>query len=118
MGWRPAWLGTLLTILFCVAVVADEYPTRPITLVVPYPPGGGVDSMARIVADKLSVTLGQPVVVDNLSGGGGNTGTRAVMRSAPYGYSLLLGHTGTTRLIQRCTLRRAMIRARISRRSN
>jgi tripartite-type tricarboxylate transporter receptor subunit TctC len=54
---------------------------------------GGVDGMARIVADKLSVA--QPVVVDNRGGSGGNIGTRAVMRSAPDGYSLLLGHTGT-----------------------
>jgi tripartite-type tricarboxylate transporter receptor subunit TctC len=76
-------------------VVAQDYPTRTITLIVPYPPGGGVDAMARIVADKLSGVLGQSVVVDNRGGGGGNIGTRVVAKAAPDGYTLLLGHTGT-----------------------
>lgn len=95
MSHAKVWLGALLTLLFCAAGVAAEYPARPITLIVPYPPGGGVDGMARIVADKLTVALGQPVVVENRGGGGGNIGTRAVMRSPPDGYTLLLGHTGT-----------------------
>jgi tripartite-type tricarboxylate transporter receptor subunit TctC len=74
---------------------AEDYPTRPITLIVPYPPGGGVDAMARIVADKISEAIGQQVIVDNRGGGGGNIGTRAVAKAAPDGYTLLLGHTGT-----------------------
>lgn len=77
------------------AAPAADYPSRPVTLVVPYPPGGGVDAMARVVAEKLSVALGQNVVVDNRGGGGGNIGTRVVARAAPDGYTLLLGHTGT-----------------------
>jgi tripartite-type tricarboxylate transporter receptor subunit TctC len=64
-------------------------------LIVPYPPGGGVDAMARIVGEKLSAALGQQVVVDNRAGGAGNIGTRAVARAAADGYTLLLGHTGT-----------------------
>ena len=78
----------------CGASAAD-YPTRPITLVVPYPPGGGVDAMARVVAQKLSEAFKQQVVVENRGGGGGTIGTRAVARAAPDGYTLLLGHTGT-----------------------
>ena len=61
----------------------------------PYPPGGGVDAMARIVADKLSAALGQQVIVDNRGGGSGLVGTRAVIKSPPDGYTLLLGHTGS-----------------------
>src|SRR6266849_5877969 len=80
---------------FALPASAQDYPSRAITLVVPYPPGGGVDAMARLVAEKLSAALRQQVVVDNRGGGGGNIGTRAVARSEPDGYTLLLGHTGT-----------------------
>ena len=65
------------------------------TLVVPYPPGGGVDVLARVVAEKLSGVLGHQVIVDNRVGGSGLVGTRAVIRSAPDGYTLFLGHTGS-----------------------
>jgi tripartite-type tricarboxylate transporter receptor subunit TctC len=75
--------------------LAENYPTRAVTLVVPYPPGGGVDAMARVVAERLSAALGQQVVVDNRGGGSGLVGTRAVMKAAPDGYTLLLGHTGS-----------------------
>jgi tripartite-type tricarboxylate transporter receptor subunit TctC len=78
-----------------VPASTQDYPTRPITLVVPYPAGGGVDAMARIVADKLTAALGQQVLVDNRGGGSGLVGTRAVIRSAPDGYTLFLGHTGS-----------------------
>jgi tripartite-type tricarboxylate transporter receptor subunit TctC len=74
---------------------AADFPTRAITLVVPYPAGGGVDAMARVVAQKLSDAFRQTVTVDNRGGGGGTIGTRAVARAAPDGYTLLLGHTGT-----------------------
>ena len=74
---------------------AQNYPSRPITLIVPYPAGGGVDAMARLVGQKLSVALKQSVIVDNRGGGNGNVGTRAVAKAEPDGYTLLLGYTGT-----------------------
>ena len=93
-----ASLASALAVLIAAAVApvaADDYPTRTITLIVPFPPAGGVDAMARIVAAKLSVALGQQVVVDNRGGAGGLIGTRAVLKAAPDGYTLLLGHTAT-----------------------
>ena len=73
---------------------AADYPDRPITLIVPFPPGGSTNVVMRIVADQLSAQLGQPVVVDNRGGAGGTVGTRAVARSAPDGYTIGLGYTG------------------------
>jgi tripartite-type tricarboxylate transporter receptor subunit TctC len=85
-----AWTGAALG-----AAVAADYPTRAITLIVPYPAGGGVDAMARVVAQKLSEALHQQIVVENRGGAGGTIGTRLVARAVPDGYTLLLGHTGT-----------------------
>jgi len=69
----------------CSLALAQDYPTRTITLVVPYPPGGGVDAMARVVAEKLAGALGQQVVVDNRAGGSGLVGTRSFIKSPPDG---------------------------------
>jgi len=74
---------------------AQTYPNRPVTLVVPFPPGGSTTIVARIVADRMAEALGQPIVVDNRGGAGGTIGTRAVAKSLPDGYTLLLGYTGT-----------------------
>src|SRR5689334_23582394 len=73
----------------------QTWPSRTITLVVPFPPGGGVDSLARIVAEKLSIALKSSVVVENRAAGGGLVGTRSVAKSEPDGYTLMLAHTGS-----------------------
>jgi tripartite-type tricarboxylate transporter receptor subunit TctC len=78
----------------CLAVAAEDYPVRPITLIVPYPPGGGVDTMGRIVGQKLSTALGQQVVIENRPGAGGMIGTRVAVKAAPDGYTLVMTLTG------------------------
>ena len=74
---------------------AQTYPSRPITLVVPFPPGGSATIIARIIADKMSEGLGQQIVVDNRGGAGGSIAARQVAKSAPDGATLLLAFTGT-----------------------
>jgi tripartite-type tricarboxylate transporter receptor subunit TctC len=90
-------LASVATALALAALPASAqpYPNRPVTLVVPFPPGGSTSIVARIVADKMSEALGQSIVIDNRGGAGGTVGTRAVAKSPPDGYTLLLGYTGT-----------------------
>jgi tripartite-type tricarboxylate transporter receptor subunit TctC len=73
----------------------QAFPTRAITLIVPFPPGGSTDVAARIVADHMSRTLGQQIVVQNVSGAGGTTGSTRAMRADPDGYTILMGQMGT-----------------------
>jgi tripartite-type tricarboxylate transporter receptor subunit TctC len=74
---------------------AQGYPTRPITLIVPFAPGGGTDVIARIVGEHMSRTLGQQIVVQNIAGAGGTTGSTRAMRADPDGYTVLMGQMGT-----------------------
>ena len=76
-------------------VSAETYPSRPITVVVPFPPGGSTSMVARIVTDRMADAIGQQFVVDNRGGAGGTLGTRQVAKSSPDGYTILLGYTGT-----------------------
>ena len=82
-------------LLAATSVAAQDYPSRPITLIVPYAAGGGNDVMARIVAEKMSRSLGQQIVIENKGGAGGSIATRQVAKAAPDGYTLGLGGTGT-----------------------
>ena len=89
------WFGrvaifTALVLGSCSPSFADQYPSRPIRLIAPYAPGGGVDIMARLVAQYLSQAIGQSVVVENRPGAGGVAGTEAVVNSPPDGYTLIL----------------------------
>jgi tripartite-type tricarboxylate transporter receptor subunit TctC len=77
------------------SVHAQDYPNRPITLVIPFAPGGSTSIVGRGIAEKMSELLGEKIVIDNRPGAGGTVGTKAVARSDPDGYTLVLGYTGT-----------------------
>ncbi|MGA8899160.1 Bug family tripartite tricarboxylate transporter substrate binding protein [Bradyrhizobium sp.] len=97
-GWSASLAMVLLASALggnCDVARAQAYPNRTITLVVPFPPGGSTSIVGRLVADKMSDLLGQSIVVDNRGGAGGTVGTKAVAKSDPDGYTLLLGYTGT-----------------------
>ena len=89
---------TLVLAAACLALpaLAQDYPSKTITVVVPFTAGGGVDAMARLLAEKLRATLGQSVVVDNKPGASGMLGANAVVKAKPDGYTLLLGSAGET----------------------
>jgi tripartite-type tricarboxylate transporter receptor subunit TctC len=74
---------------------AQAYPDHPVTLIIPFAPGGSTSIVGRVIADKMSETLGEKIIVDNRPGAGGTVGTRAVAKSAPDGYTIGLGYTGT-----------------------
>src|SRR5947207_4847166 len=71
---------------------AQNYPARPITIIVPLPPGGAVDALARIMAEHMRVTLGQPIVVEHIGGAGGTIAGLRVARAAPDGYTIAIGN--------------------------
>jgi len=88
---RALWIGVLALLTLAAApAVAQDYPSRTITMIVPFPPGGGNDIVARAVAQELAKSLGQQFVVDNRAGAGGVLGAEAAAKSAPDGYTLLM----------------------------
>jgi tripartite-type tricarboxylate transporter receptor subunit TctC len=92
-----AWVGAVALLGIAVAAHAgsDNYPSRPITIIAPYPPGATNDLTARLVGAKLADSLGQPVVVENRSGASGNIGTALTAHAAPDGYTLMVGNDAT-----------------------
>jgi tripartite-type tricarboxylate transporter receptor subunit TctC len=88
-------LATAAAAVLCQTACAQDFPSRPVRIVVPWPPSGNVDITARTVAPALAEALGQQVIVENRPGAGGTTGTAAVAKSPPDGYTLLLGSSGT-----------------------
>ncbi|KFJ54771.1 Bug family tripartite tricarboxylate transporter substrate binding protein [Bordetella bronchiseptica] len=98
---RRALLGGALAVAAGLSWTApavaqgDAFPAKPLRFVVPYPPGGPLDSMARLLAEKVRESLGQPIIVENRSGAGGNIGADLVAKAAPDGYTLVMGAVAT-----------------------
>lgn len=101
--WRTALCASALVLALIATPLSQtqaqndptrDYPTRPITLIVPYPPGGGVDLIGRLVAQQLTAALGQQIIVENRGGAGGMIGTRDLARATPDGYTLGVGTSG------------------------
>ena len=92
---RRLFGAALLALLALPPALASDYPDRPLRLIVPFPPGGGADILARTVMPRVAQALGKPIVIENKPGAGGNVGAELVARAAPDGYTLLYGTNGT-----------------------
>jgi tripartite-type tricarboxylate transporter receptor subunit TctC len=87
--------AALLPVASAARAANEEYPDKPVRLVVPFPPGGGADNLARAIMPKVSQALGKPIIIDNKPGAGGNVGAEYVAHAPPDGYTLLYGTNGT-----------------------
>jgi tripartite-type tricarboxylate transporter receptor subunit TctC len=92
---KTAWIAAITLAVAGSALAQGSYPTRPVSIVVGFAPGGGTDTVARIIAKNLSDSLGQQVLVENRAGAGGNIATDYVAHAAPDGYTILLGNVGS-----------------------
>jgi tripartite-type tricarboxylate transporter receptor subunit TctC len=96
IGWGRGAAATVMVLLFAVAAEAQTYPTRPITMIVPFAAGGTSDVIARVVAEQMSVPLGQTIIIENVVGAGGSTALARAARAAPDGYTIAIGNAGTS----------------------
>jgi len=93
---RRTVLCALVALLaVCGNALADDYPSRPITIVVPFAAGGPSDAMSRILGERMKLSLGQPVLIENVTGAAGSIGVGRVVHAAPDGYTVGFGHLGT-----------------------
>jgi tripartite-type tricarboxylate transporter receptor subunit TctC len=92
---RRLVLAALAMLAFCGNAWADKLPSHPITIIVPFSAGGPSDAMMRIMAERMKVTLGEPLLIENVTGAGGSLGVGRTVRSAPDGYTIGFGHLGT-----------------------
>ncbi|MDQ3189070.1 MAG: tripartite tricarboxylate transporter substrate binding protein [Pseudomonadota bacterium] len=89
------FLCAVITAAYAVSGSAQPFPNKPVRVIVPFPPGGGGDFLARVTQERFSAELGQPVIIENKPGAGGLIGTDSVAKAAPDGYTLVLGNIGT-----------------------
>lgn len=92
---RTIWAALMALLAFGSAAIAEQYPSRPITIIVPFAAGGPSDAMSRILAERMKLTLGEAVLIENVTGAGGSIGVGRAVRSAPDGYTIGFGHLGT-----------------------
>jgi tripartite-type tricarboxylate transporter receptor subunit TctC len=92
---RRARAWGAIALVLCASAAQAQYPARPLKMIVPFPPGGSTDILARALATKLAQDLSQPVVIDNRPGAGGSIGAEAAAKAAPDGYTIMMGHLGT-----------------------
>ncbi|HEY4143255.1 MAG TPA: tripartite tricarboxylate transporter substrate-binding protein, partial [Pseudolabrys sp.] len=92
IGIGTAFVGITTSV---TSSVAQSYPSRPVTMIVPFAAGGPTDALARVLADRMRVTLGETVLVENVTGAGGTIGVTRAVKAAPDGYTLSVGHLGT-----------------------
>src|SRR6266571_6825408 len=96
IGRRTFVAGSAAAMLAAIGKAsAEDYPLRPVTFIIPFPPGGSTTIVVRSISDRLGELLGQQIIIDNRAGAGGTVGTKALAKSEPDGYTIGLGYSGT-----------------------